>query len=1495
MDVAPEERAAEHPRGGDRTRTETFPIVAIGASAGGLESLERFFTALPADPGMAFVVIQHLSPDFRSMMDELLRRHCEMPVQHAEDGLVVRPDHVYLLPPKKEMVISGGRLILTDKVPTKGLTLPIDTFFRSLAADVGERALAIVLSGTGSDGSRGIHEIARAGGLVLVEDPASAKFDGMPRSALATELVDHVASAESLPALLLGRRAAGGEGSEDEPATPIEAVTPIEPATPIEDVYQLLHEHSGIDFATYKIATVSRRLARRVELAKHADLESYVARLRDDNEELGALYHDLLIGVTQFFRDPEAFEVIEEHVVPDVLRRVPENEEIRVWSAGCATGEEPFSLAMLFHEALERAGRPVHLKVLATDVHRESLERASAATYGEEQLEHVAGERRQRYFERRGGGYSVAQSLRKLVVFARHDATRDAPFTRMHLIACRNFLIYLEPKAQKRVLSLFHFGLVNGGYLFLGASEATGPLGPEFAPVDEHWRVYKKRRDVRLLDAAHLPILPLTGASTAPQFVKTAPRSADTHLLATYDKLLDRHMPPSFLVDEEGRLIDSFGGAERLLRVGRRRPSSWLVELLPRDLATLVSGVLQKAQQRARDGKGAIRFSGVPLPDDLGLGPQCALSAEGFRNERLGTSHVLITLESVARSAARPVEEYEPGSDVAAHVSRERIQGLESDLTYTRETLQSTIEELQTSNEELQATNEELVASNEELQSTNEELHSVNEELHTLNTHHQRKIVELRELNNDIQHLLEGTDVGTLFLDSNLRIRKFTPRVAEVFRIQDQDVGRSISDFFHSLRRPTLMSEIEAALRDGTRIEDEVRDDAGTPFFLRILPYRPEAVVDDEREGPQPLPAIEGVVLSLTNIASLDAARARLAEMSAIVESSEDAIIGKRLDGTITTWNRGAERLYGYTAEEVVGRNIRLLAPPGRVQEIERFLEALGRGEKVDHVDTIRLRKDGTRADVAVTVSPVYDRQGRIVGGSAIARDVSQVKRAQRELRRREMRIREILESTMEAIYGVDPDGVCTFCNPSCARALGYESVDELVGKDLHELAHCTADGAPVPRESCAILAVLRSGEGAHADDQHMRRADGTTFPVEYWSRPVLRDGRIAGAVVSFLDVTERKQSEEELRTTARRREEFLALLSHELRNPLAAVVNASALLRADGGNGSLEDALDVIQRQVAHMARLLDDLLDVTRIGQGRIDVREEEVDLRRVCGAAIEAVSPLFGDRGDELAVELPDEPLPVRGDPDRLRQVVSNLLTNAARHSDEGAAIRLAACAEEDELVLSVSDDGHGIDPERLDRIFELFVQGEQGLDRASGGLGIGLTVVRKIVELHGGTVAAHSDGIGRGSEFVVRLPRSRTPAAGSAGESGAPRERRIVLVEDQADARRMLRLLLEKRGHVVTEAADGEAALDAIRRERPDVALVDIGLPLLDGYAVARSVRGDDDLSHVFLVALTGYGAADDVDAARESGFDAHLTKPADLARLEELLATCRPGR
>ncbi len=830
-------------------------VVAIGASAGGLNALEEFFDHMPAASGMAFVVIQHLSPDFKSLMDDLLARHTRMPIHRVSNGIPLEPDSIYLIPPKSHMTVTDGHLYLTGRGESQHVDLPIDIFLHSLAKDAGDRAIGIILSGTGSDGSRGIVSVHEKGGLILVQAPESSQFDGMPRNAVATGVVDFVLAPESMPHVLV-EYAANPLAVRSRARTDLEVFAD---EGEFAGVFALLRRHYNLDFSKYKGATVGRRISRRMDFRQIPEVADYVAILSGDPGELDALYADLLIGVTEFFRDSQAFACLEEQVLPALFSRLSDMDDLRVWSAGCATGEEAYSLAILLIEQAERRGFTGKMTVFATDVHKRSLDIASQGVYDRDCLSKVSPERLARFFKREGDNhYRVSNDLRKAVVFAAHNLLSDPPFTKVDLICCRNLLIYFQPGAQEKVIALFHFALKKDGILFLGSSEGLGSFAAEFETIASQYKLYRKIRDLKLaidLDQSR----PMSG-QRLPQLQLGAPPgrlvSIDRQLLADYDTLLRRALPPGVLIDEHRKILHYFGAVAEFLKTPQGRAENDLLQLAADNLQIALSTGLQRAGKTGQrhvmrnvrvprgDAERLIDLIIDPLPDDKSRSTHYHVTFERIRE-----------VEAVAAPPVEPLGESDTDRFDSAGHYRQHITDLELELQSTRENLQTTVEELQTSNEELQATNEELLAANEELQSTNEELHSVNEELYSVNAEFERKNLELKQLNTDHDNLLTSIDIGTVFLDRDLRIRKFNPAIAAFFKLLPQDLGRPIDHIAYQLAsQDEMLADIRSVLDSGAPAVREVATRDGNWLLKRIVPFRTEAG------------AVEGVVLTFTDI-----------------------------------------------------------------------------------------------------------------------------------------------------------------------------------------------------------------------------------------------------------------------------------------------------------------------------------------------------------------------------------------------------------------------------------------------------------------------------------------------------------------------------------------------------------------------------------------------------------------------------------------------------
>lgn len=804
-------------------------VVGIGASAGGLEALEVFFDHCPTDSGAAFVVIQHLSPDHKSMMSNLLGRHTRMPVLMVENDMALQPNQVHLIPPGVVMRVEYGLLHLSPKSP-HGLTLPIDIFFNSLAEAYGPKSVGVVLSGTGSDGTRGAVTINAAGGFLLAQNPHQAKFDGMPRSVIATDLVDEVLPAEELaPRVLSHIQNLPYESMRklDEAMSTV----PLTSEDALQSLLVLLQQAGGIDFREYKPATVMRRIERRMQVRHVSNVVAYLALVEQDRGELFVLRRELLIAVTSFFRDTDAFAAVSEQVVAPLVAAASGGDAIRVWVAGTSTGEEAYSLAMLFLEAFERERKWPALKVFATDVNQQNIDVASSGQYPESAAAELTSARLERFFTKSGGHFVVKPELRQCIVFARHNLLDDPPFTRMDLVSCRNTLIYFRPPAQERAIQRLQYAVKPGGSLFLGSSESL-PSSKGFATLEAKHKLFRRTDSgPRLLfETASTTGHPAVSAKRAARSASRALPSDGQVIETGMATLMAAYVPPAILVNDRQEAVHLFGDVQPFFRVKEGLASLELSRILPERLVPVASALVFKA---SKDGKHMVsdwlEWEGqAGSPDAVHV----RLSAHPVRqpsDERF----VLLCFESQASPAMGPsASAIDVGSETMA-----RVELLERELMATRESLQATIEELETSNEELQATNEEMMASNEELQSSNEELQSVNEELNTVNAEFQEKMLILNRLNTDMDSMAKAVGVATVFVDHEMNLTRFSPDAVDLFKLRDTDIGRPLDDIAHKLKYTDLMADMRRTMLTERMTEHEVLAVDGRLFLCRILPY----------------------------------------------------------------------------------------------------------------------------------------------------------------------------------------------------------------------------------------------------------------------------------------------------------------------------------------------------------------------------------------------------------------------------------------------------------------------------------------------------------------------------------------------------------------------------------------------------------------------------------------------------------------------------------
>jgi two-component system CheB/CheR fusion protein len=1212
--------------------TTPVAIVGIGASAGGLQAYTEFLEAIPSDTGMAFVVIQHLAAEHESLLATLLSRATSMKVIEVHDEPRIEPNTIYVIPPNRSMLIADGKLNLVERAP--GVHHAIDIFFESLAESFGTRSIGVVLSGTGNDGTLGVQAIKAAGGITFAQDN-TAVHSGMPGSAINSGCIDFVKTPRDIAGEI--SRLAGAHDQVFDYAVG-------DAPTRIEEVVKVLRQKLDVDFSQYKTNTLHRRIRRRMSVRKTPTVEAYKTLLLEDPAETEALYQDILISVTTFFRNPESFDVLRAVALPKLFSRERGTEPVRIWVLGCSTGEEAYSIAILLQEYMEEIGKPLSFTVFGTDINNLAIERARRGWYPKSISQDVSEGRLEKFFTVTEGGFCINKSTRERCIFARHNALVDPPFSNMDLVSCRNMLIYLQAGLQRQLMPLLHYALKADGVLFLGPSESINNYRDLFEIVDAHHKLYVKLAAQKRFQA----VFPL-GAGKTPLagtgLRKFSPPARDSLSDAQRDSeriLLKHFAPAGVLVNAEGEILQFRGDTTPYLTPAEGKASLNLIKMVREGLLAPVREALQHAPQltsalrseavvvRNADEMTSVALNVIPVP----YPPPAA------------RCYWILFEPQESASASRPSTRHPRPDD-----SERQIQVLTQELAATREYLESTIETQEASNEELQSANEEVQSANEELQSTNEELEtskeeiqSTNEELTTVNEELRLRNDELDRANDDLKNLFSSVEMAMVMLWPDLRIRRFTPLAQKILNILPADIGRSIGDINLNLGVDNLMSSLKAAVEQGIGRESEVHNSDGRWYLLRIRPYR--------------------------------------------------------------------------------------------------------------------------------------TRENTIDGATVVLIDIDALATTQESLRRR---------------------------------------VAELAIADRHK-------------------------------------------------------------------------------------NEFLAILAHELRNPLAPLRNAVQILKLSPTDVEVNaKARELIERQVQHMSRLVGDLLDAARAQHGQILLQRERLDLRTIVEHAVDAMRPQFESRKQNLRVQLAVEPVLIDGDSTRLEQVVSNLLSNANKYTGDGGTVEATVGisdpkdGESAEAVVRISDNGEGIDAELLPRLFELFTQADRSLAHAQGGLGIGLSLVRTLVELHGGKVNAYSGGRNRGSEFVMRLPlRTERPAetarhaAAAAQQHASTCPQRVLVVDDNEDIRESTQMMLSMIGHEVKSAATGGEALAMAVKFRPNAVLLDIGLPDVSGYEVARQLRQMDQCAAARIIAVSGYDTPEARGRALEAGFDHHVTKPVTLSDLEKLL-------
>ncbi|MEH2029658.1 MAG: chemotaxis protein CheB [Nostoc sp.] len=1369
-----------------------FPIVGIAASAGGLEAFTQVLRHLLTDTGMAFVLIQHLDPNHKSLLSEILARTTQMPVTEVQDGVTVEPNKVYIIPPNTKMILCQGVLQLTPREKVHGKYMPADAFFTSLAADRGQKAIAVVLSGADGDGSLGLKAIKAAGGVTFAQCEDTAKFDSMPNTAVATGNVDFVLPPEKIAEELVNL----SRNPFISNSLPLIAVEKLpEQGNALATIFVLLRSQTGVDFSHYKPNTLDRRIQRRMLLYKLERLEDYAEYLQKNPGEVKALYEEILIHVTHFFRDTEAFELLKERVFPTIIQYKSAELPIRIWVAGCSTGEEVYSIAISLLEFLSNKVTSPPIQIFATDISEIAIDKARSGIYAENQMVEVSTESRRRFFNAlEGGGYQISKAVRELCVFARQDLGSDPPFSNLDLISCRNVLIYLDETLQKRILPIFHYSLNPTGFLLLGTSESTGKYSDLFTLIDKKYKIYGKKltaiRPTFSFITSNYPIVKVDESKP----INENP-SDELDLEKKTDQLiLNRYAPVGVVINDKMDVLQFRGEIDLYLKLAPGKPSLNLFKMVRQGLLIELRATIYQAQRQ----KILVRREGLRI-EEGDLSKIINLEVIPFKPATDEELYFLVLFESAPPTINNPSTvnpESEEQSDLAQEIVRLKLELATAiqERAATLEYLQAVIQEQEHINQDLKVANEEILSSNEELQSTNEELETAkeeiqatNEELNTTNEELRSRNLELHQVNNDLTNLLASINIPILILTSDLRVRRFTPMAQRLFNLIPADAGRSLSDIRSNLDVPELETLILEVLDTLSIKELEVQTLGGHWYNLRIRPYR-----TTENK-------IDGVVLVLIDIDVLKRSAVTLEQArnyaEAIVETVQVPLIVLDSDLRVNKANRSFYETFQVSPSETA----------------QSLIFELGNG------------------------------QWNLPG----------------------------LRSLLEDILANDT------------------SIQNL------EVEH------------------------------HFEQIGQKTMLLNGWK--IIEQGEAQMILLAIEDISDRKQLElerskiiaqeqsarQQAEIANRAKDEFLSNLSHELRNPLNTILGWTQLFRTrDLDSEAVTRAWEVIERSAKVQAQLIDDMLDVSRITSGKLHLNTRLIDLVSVVDAAIESVQLSAEAKSIELVSDL--NSATVVGDFDRLQQVLWNLLSNAIKFTPVGGRVGIMLEAVYTHAEIRVSDTGIGIREDLLPYVFDRFRQGDSSSSKTTQGLGLGLSIVRHLIELHGGTVQAQSPGEGLGTTIVVRLPLRSMPleitppiylepiilseTLDTLNGKNPPLTLQglcILAVDDQPDSRDLLKWILEDFGAevvIVTSAREAIATLT----ESPgkyDVLLADIGMPEEDGFSLIRHVRALEALAggQIPAAAITAYATEQERQRAIDAGFQTHIAKPIDLTQLVLMIA------
>jgi len=1336
-------------------------VVGIGASAGGLEAINELFDNIPEGKGLAYVVIQHLSPNYKSLMDELLAKHTKLKIIKAEEGRFLEPNCIYLIPNKNNMIIKGGRLHLIDKPKSSVPNNAIDVFFESMAEDMGNRTVGVVLSGTGSDGTKGISAIKHKGGLVIVQDPVTAKFDGMPNSAIASGNYDYILP----PELMCEEITRYPEIIKN--FSPAESNENFQGVDPYHSIFKLIKDNTTYDFNFYKRQTLERRLSKRMAEVGISELREYTYFLQNNPDEVERLANEFLINVTCFFRDPLAFEVIRDKVIPDMINKKQENEQLKIWVTACSTGEEAYSIAMLVQEHLERIRKNLNVKIFATDMDARAIEVAAKGSYPHDVENDLSRDRLEKFFYKEGKRYIIKRDIRKMVIFAQHNIIKDPPFGQMDMVSCRNMLIYMRNELQRKVLETLHFSLNRGGYLFLGSSESSAPIKESLKEINKKWNIYKSTSKSKpfIFDnkiTRHEPKESKKSPDVRPTRSTIDSKMKD----AFHDAIIDELGYAAIFINENYQLIQAIGDYKHYLQMPERQLRSNLLKLVPKEISVPLTLALRKAiNTNEKTTSKRIRLGEADKRRIINFVVKPYLSTHQYEQKFL---LVIFREEKVENISTEEVSQ----SD--SQVDLDRLIELEEELKETKEDLQTTVEELETSNEELQS-------SNEELQSTNEELQSLNEELHTVNAEHQIKIKEMVELNDDLNNYFSSSDIGQIFVDRDLRIRKYTPAVTDQVNLIESDIGRPINHLSYNLKYDHFVEDIKEVIQSGETIEKELEVTNNRYYQMRILPYL--------RQNK----SIDGAVITFVDITPVKQLNNLL---NGVLQSSPNAIMSMEtvvekneiVDFRFTMANDAIKKIVGLEPKEIEGKGLLEVLPGMKPVGIFNRLKKVVNTESVLRQEVhyeygelnlwIEILAAPMQNGIAMTISDIHEKKEaedelflayeEVKKAENKLRDLNaeleqRVEDRTRELQESEQRFRLVAQATNDAIWNWDLINNKFWWNDTFEEIFGHsrENLNEGIDSSMFNFLH-EKEGEQVKSE---IDKIINTGKKQWSFEHRFRKKDGS-YAFVYNRAYVLQNEygvpyRVLGSIIDLSQLKEvqeeLKRSNDNLKKINIDLDNFVYTASHDLKSPIINLEGLITILKAElNGSGSgdsnrLDLVLEKMDSSIDKFKNTLKALSDITKV-QRNPESTNEHLSVKQTLENIKEDIKPALEEARPEIQEDIQVDHLYYPQI--NLRSIIYNLLSNAIKYrsAERKPVIKLSTYEEGEHVVIEVEDNGLGMTPLQQEKLFSMFKRFHRHIE----GTGIGLYMVKRMVENKDGIIKVESEP-DKGTTFKVFIKK------------------------------------------------------------------------------------------------------------------------------------------